>query len=284
MTNNAHDDAPDSLTFIGTATTVLRLGGFTLLTDPNFLHRGQRAYLGYGLTSKRLTEPALQPDELPPLDAVLLSHLHGDHFDRVAKRGLPKDLPVVTTPEAARKLGRWGFQRCTALRTWQEQVFERGTERLRVTAVPAVHGPGLVDRLLPQVMGSVVELEQAGTVTLRLYVTGDTLYREQLGEIRRRFPDIDVMVAHLGGTRILGVSLTMDGRQGADLVRLVQPRMTVPVHTDDYTVFRSPLSDFFAEVAQRDVPSEIRTVARGERMALGVARQPSHGTGSTRAG
>jgi L-ascorbate metabolism protein UlaG (beta-lactamase superfamily) len=105
MKNNAHDGPPDSLTFVGTATTVLRLGAFTLLTDPNFLHRGQRAYLGYGLTSKRLTEPALQPGELPPLDAVLLSHLHGDHFDRVAKRGLPKDLPVVTTPQAARKLG-----------------------------------------------------------------------------------------------------------------------------------------------------------------------------------
>jgi L-ascorbate metabolism protein UlaG (beta-lactamase superfamily) len=51
MTNNAYDDQPHSLTFIGTATTVLRLGGFTLLTDPNFLHRGQRAYLGYGLTT-----------------------------------------------------------------------------------------------------------------------------------------------------------------------------------------------------------------------------------------
>jgi L-ascorbate metabolism protein UlaG (beta-lactamase superfamily) len=51
MANNAHGDPPGSLTFIGTATTVLRLGGFTLLTDPNFLHRGQRAYLGYGLTT-----------------------------------------------------------------------------------------------------------------------------------------------------------------------------------------------------------------------------------------
>ena len=37
---------PDTLTFIGTATTVLRIGSSTLLTDPNFLHRGQRAYLG----------------------------------------------------------------------------------------------------------------------------------------------------------------------------------------------------------------------------------------------
>ena len=48
-----------SATFIGTATVLLRLGAFTLLTDPNFLHRGQRAYLGYGMWSKRRTEPAL---------------------------------------------------------------------------------------------------------------------------------------------------------------------------------------------------------------------------------
>jgi hypothetical protein len=47
-----------SLTFVGTATTVLRLGGFTLLTDPNFLHLGQRAHLGYGMWSRRRTDPA----------------------------------------------------------------------------------------------------------------------------------------------------------------------------------------------------------------------------------
>ena len=88
----------DSLTFIGTATTVLRLGSFTLLTDPNFLHRGQRAYLGKGLWSKRLTEPARSIEELPELDAVVLSHLHGDHFDRVARRDLARSQPVLTTP------------------------------------------------------------------------------------------------------------------------------------------------------------------------------------------
>ena len=56
-----------SLTFIGNATTVLQLGGFTLLTDPNFIHRGQRAYLGKGLWSRRLTDPALGIGELPPV-------------------------------------------------------------------------------------------------------------------------------------------------------------------------------------------------------------------------
>jgi len=36
----------DSLTFIGNATVLLRIGSFTLLTDPNFIRKGQRAYLG----------------------------------------------------------------------------------------------------------------------------------------------------------------------------------------------------------------------------------------------
>src|SRR4028119_32879 len=91
----------DSLTFVGTATTVLRLGGFTLLTDPNFIRKGQRAYLGRGLWTRRLTDPSMRPGELPVLDAVLLSHLHGDHWDRVARRELDRELPVLTTTHAA---------------------------------------------------------------------------------------------------------------------------------------------------------------------------------------
>lgn len=64
------------------------MGVLTLLTDPNFLRQGQRAYVGHGLVSKRLTEPALGIAHLPALDAVLLSHVHGDHWDRVAQAGL----------------------------------------------------------------------------------------------------------------------------------------------------------------------------------------------------
>ena len=76
-----------SIQSIGTATVLLRCGPFVLLTDPNFLHRGQFAWLGRGLVSRRLTEPALQLSELPDLDAVVLSHLHGDHWDPVARPG-----------------------------------------------------------------------------------------------------------------------------------------------------------------------------------------------------
>jgi hypothetical protein len=51
-------------------------------------------------------------------------------------------------------------------------------------------------------------------------------------------------------------------------VRLLQPTVTVPVHFDDYTVFRSPLQDFLDLCGSRGVPSEIRTVTRGATVSL----------------
>ncbi len=268
MTGVEPSGAGASLTFVGTATTVLTLGGVRLLTDPNFLHRGQRVYLGYGLFSKRRTEPAMQPSELPQLHGVVLSHLHGDHFDRVAKEELDRQLPVVTTPHAARRLQRWGFGRSVGLDTWESHELEGGGARVRITSVPGTHGPGVVGRLLPPVMGSVIELLLGDSTALRLYITGDTLFRQELAEVRERFPDLDAMVIHLGGTRALGVLVTMDDRQGADMVSLIAPPVTIPVHYDDYTVFRSPLSKFLDEVKRRGLPVEMRSVTRGQTVPL----------------
>jgi L-ascorbate metabolism protein UlaG (beta-lactamase superfamily) len=238
-----------------------------VLTDPNFLHRGQRAYLGKGLWSRRLTEPALQPDELPALDAVVLSHLHGDHFDRVARRHLSRDQPVLTTSAAARTLDRWGFT-TMGLRTWDEQVLTKGDQKLRVTSLPGIHARGVMGALLPPVMGSMLELERPGRATLRLYVSGDTLSGDHLDGIARRYPDIDVAVVHLGGTRVLFHTVTMDGPQGVDLLHRLGPRRVVPVHFDDYPVFRAPLDDFVHRAGVAGFGSRIVRVDRGDVVAL----------------
>lgn len=261
-----------SVTFVGTATTLLRLGDFTLLTDPNFLHAGEAAYLGYGLWSRRRTQPALDIDELPELDAVVLSHLHGDHFDRVAKARLPRGLPIATTPSAARRLAAsWRFRDTIGLRTWSYVELRKGDQTVRVTAVPAQHGPAGVHLLLPETMGSVIDWEVAGERRLRVYQTGDTLYRWWLREIPERLPGIDVMLVHLGGTRVLGLLLTMDGEQGASLVDLIEPALTVPIHYDDYTVFRSSLGDFERAAQRRHLDHLVRPILRGETMDLMAA-------------
>ncbi|CAA9393154.1 MAG: hypothetical protein AVDCRST_MAG06-1720 [uncultured Nocardioides sp.] len=263
----------DSLTFVGTATTLIRLGGFTLLTDPNFLHRGQRAYLGKGLWSKRLTEPAMQPDDLPPLDAIVLSHLHGDHFDRVARAGLSRAQPIVTTTKAAPRLSRWGFE-ARGLDTWESETLQRDGESLTVEALPAVHARGVMGALLPPVMGSLLTHRVGGTVRRRVYVSGDTLTGSHVDEIAARHPDLDVAVVHLGGTRVLFHTVTMDAEQGVDLLQRVRPREAVPVHHDDYGVFRSSVQDFLGLAgATPGLTTTVRPVARGETLQLGDDRQ-----------
>lgn len=261
---------PGTLTFIGNATTLIRRAGFTILTDPNFLHRSDRVHLGYGLWSKRLTDPAMELDDLPPLNAVVLSHLHGDHFDRVARRGLARELPVVTTPHATKRLRRWGFEHSVAVPTWHNWTMENSDgARLTVTSLPARHAFGLLGRLLPPVMGSLLEFREfPGDEPYRVYLTGDTLVHDRLREIGARFPDIDLGVVHLGGTRVLGRTVTMDGAQGAELLATVPMGAAVPVHYDDYQVFASPLSEFLDEVASRPGLPPVQVVPRGEHIPL----------------
>lgn len=257
----------DTLQFIGTATTLIRLGSFTLLTDPNFLHQGQRAYLGKGLWSKRLTEPAMAPAELPDLDAVVLSHLHGDHFDRVAKAELARTMPIVSTPAAARKLRLWGFEG-RGLDTWSREVLSKGDETLTIEALPAIHARGLMGALLPPVMGSMLEHRVGEEATRRVYVSGDTLTGDHIDEIKRRHPDIDVAVVHLGGTRVLFHTVTMDAEQGVDFLQRVRPDRAIPVHYDDYGVFRSPLSAFERLAGHSGLTPIVRRVRRGETIDL----------------
>src|SRR3954469_24779899 len=235
-----------SIFFIGTATVVLRYAGFTILTDPNFLHAGDHVHLGYGLTSERLTNPALEIEELPPIDFCVLSHYHGDHFDRIAEERLRKDLPIITTEHAASELKEKGFTATFALDTWDALSVEKGEARVRLTSMPGKHGPSVTEFFLPPVMGSMLEFGRAdgGRTPLRLYITGDTLVHDDLQEIPKRYPDIDLSIFHLGGTRIMGVLLTMDAEQGVEAIRIINPREVIPIHYNDYEVFKSPLEDF----------------------------------------
>lgn len=260
--------ATGSILFIGNATVLLRWAGFTILTDPTFIHKHEKTWLGYGLRTTRLTDPALELSELPPLDLVLLSHFHGDHFDQVAERDLDQGLPIVTTAESARELGERGFANTHALETWETLTVAKGGAELAITAAPGRHGPPLSNLVLPEVMGSVLKFRPGGpgdnATRFRMYITGDTLVIDDLKELPRRYPDLDLALLHLGGTMVFGIMVTMDGRQGVRMLRLTDPKKAIPIHFDDYDVFRSPLSDFPREVEAAGWADRVHYLDRGE--------------------
>ncbi|MDQ2888325.1 MAG: MBL fold metallo-hydrolase [Chloroflexota bacterium] len=263
--NESVDIENGSLFFIGTATVLLRYAGFTILTDPNFLHQGDHIHAGYGLQAVRQTNPALELDQLPSLDFVLLSHLHEDHFDRLVVKKLDKGVPIVTTSSAAKALHKKGFRLTYGLDTWQAITMVKGEQQLHITAMPGTHGPGPLGKLLPPVMGSMLEFETTrDKTTMRLYITGDTLIFKQLKEIPKRYPDIDLALLHLGGTKFFGVMLTMDAKQGVEAMRLINPHEAIPIHYNDYNVFKSPLEDFKSAVAKAGLEKRVHYLSHGE--------------------
>lgn len=260
------DFGTGSVFFIGTATVILRYAGFTILTDPNFLHAGDHVHLGYGLTSERLTEPALDIDELPPIDFVVLSHYHGDHFDQIVEEKLDKNLPIITTPHATAELESKDFKNSVPLDTWDSATVTKGEAQVKITSMPGKHGPAMVDFALPDVMGSMLEFSAGGAdnTTLRLYISGDTLLIDELKEIPQKYPNIDLGLFHLGGTRIMGILLTMDAEMGVEAIKLINPKEAIPIHYNDYDVFKSPLEDFKQAADAAGLTERMRYLSHGE--------------------
>lgn len=81
---------------------------------------------------------------------------------------------------------------------------------------------------------------------------------------------------HLGGTKVMGVLLTMDGEQGAEAVEVIDADVAIPVHYEEYTVMKSPLSDFDAAAARRRLRTEIHRLQRGESFSYSL---PARDTG-----
>jgi L-ascorbate metabolism protein UlaG (beta-lactamase superfamily) len=197
---------PGSIFFIGNATVLIRFAGFTILTDPTFIHMHEKVNLGFGLYTTRLINPAMNIEQLPPLDLVILSHFHGDHLDQVAVRELDKSLPIVTTPHATEELSLRGFTNPQQLDKWENISFVKGNVQLQITATPGRHGPLPVAMFLPQVMGSILDFKvkeeddadsSSRRHLFRIYITGDTLVFDDIKEIPKRYSDINIALLHL---------------------------------------------------------------------------------------
>jgi N-acyl-phosphatidylethanolamine-hydrolysing phospholipase D len=143
---------------------------------------------------RRIMDPALAIDALPPLDAILLSHNHYDHLDKPAVKQILRANPKATwiVPLGLGAYIRpWGVRQIIELDWWQQTSLDD----LRVTATPARHfsARGLRDRNKSLWCGFALELGDR-----RAYFAGDTAYHPAFGEIGARCGPFDFVMIPIG--------------------------------------------------------------------------------------
>jgi L-ascorbate metabolism protein UlaG (beta-lactamase superfamily) len=239
------------LTHIGGPTVLIEQDGWRLLTDPTFDPAGGAYRFGWGTGSRKVAGPAVPPSELGPIDAVLLTHEHHeDNLDPAGRALLPSAGVVVTTASGARTLG--GNAR--GLVAWESTTLSAdGRPDLAVTATPCRHGPPLSH----PIVGDVIGFSLNG-----LWISGDTVLYPGVREVASRI-DVDVALLHLGGVKfpVTGpLRYTMNAREGVELVRIIKPRVTIPIHYEGWKHFREGRAAIEAELAS--APQDIRDRVR----------------------
>jgi L-ascorbate metabolism protein UlaG (beta-lactamase superfamily) len=254
-----------SVTWWGHSTVWLADSDVTLLTDPVLTDRV--AHL------RRMVGPTPLVNSAP--DAVLLSHLHADHFHLASLRLVPGN-PVLVVPRGAaafvaKTMGPSYASRCVELAPGEETTIGA----VRVRAVPAAHdgGRGPWSRSQALAIGFVVE------GAARTWYAGDTGLFDEMSQIG----PLDLALVPVGGWGpTLGAHHHLDAADAAEALRRVKAAWAVPVHYGTLWpigmarlrlhMFREP-GPRFAELASRAAPeTRVRVLAQGE--SLTVERAP----------
>jgi L-ascorbate metabolism protein UlaG (beta-lactamase superfamily) len=247
------------ITYIGGPTAVIAIGGLRLLTDPTFDAPGE-----YPVGARKLVKtagPALPAGRIGPVDAVLLSHdQHPDNLD-ASGRGYLQGVPVtLSTASAYERVGA----PVRALDPWESTELARPDGGvLRVTAVPAQHGP---DGSLPLV-GEVTGFVLSGDGLPKVYVSGDNASLDVVREIADRQGPFDVAVLFAGAARtplVPDAPLTLTAEDAARAAGILGAVRVVPLHFEHWGHFTEDGPALTKAFAQAGLTDRLRLPAPGD--------------------
>jgi len=247
------------VTFIGHSSFFVQIGGKNLLIDPNFAR--------WIFVLKRLRRPGLSLRDLPPIDAVLVTHAHFDHLHRPSLRTIARltrsktgKRPLIIVPPHVRDLvSDLGFARVIEMQWWEK--LQLGS--LEITHTPAKHWGARVIRDTHRGYGGYVL--QAGRHSL--YHSGDTAYFDGFREIGERLrPEIALLpigAYYPASFRNVHTS-PEDAVQG---FRDLGARWMVPMHYGSFRLGHEPIDEPLARLVQdarrQGIEKQVRVLEEG---------------------
>ena len=250
---------------LGGPTAILEIGGLRILTDPTF--DAPREYVMAPDRILAKTAPtALRPGEVGPVDAVLLSHdQHKDNLDEAGRAYLVEAALVLTTASATERLAG----PCVTVPLWEHVDLPRPDGgSLRVTRVPALHGPEGSEHIVGEVAGFVLSGEGLPTV----YVSGDNAALRLVQEVADRLGPIDVALLFAGAARtpLVDGFLTLTSVEVVEAAKILVGAHIVPLHLDSWRHFTEGGDDLRAAFAEAGMSERMTLLTPGEKTFVKV--------------
>jgi L-ascorbate metabolism protein UlaG (beta-lactamase superfamily) len=230
------------------ATIIIEYAGKKFLVDPMLAEKG--AFPGFeGTINSHLANPLVDlpvpMDEILDVDAVIVTHIHPDHWDEAAINLVPKDMLIFAQNEKdAAQIQAQGFSNVRAL--GESTAFDGIT----LIKTPGRHGGEKTVEELADLLGHVsgVVFKHPGEKTL--YIAGDTVWYEGVEENLKKY-EPDVVVLNSGDAQVLGYDpIIMDKKDVYEVYKAAPKATIIASHMESVNhamLSRKELRDFLSE-------------------------------------
>ena len=235
------DRQTDRFVWFGHSSYLLINGGSTFLVDPVLTSRYPTSLMMKPFKGSDI----YTPDDIPPVDYLIITHDHYDHLDYATVKALKDRIGCVICPlGVGEHFAYWGYPPESIIELdWDESVTLPTGQQ--VTCLPARHFSGRFLRQNPTLWASFM---LQGSTTA--YIGGDSGYGPHFAEIGRRFPRIDVAMIEDGQYNEDWKYIHTLPEQLDSVIRDLSPRIVIPVHNGKFALSRHPWDEPLAKIKQ----------------------------------
>jgi N-acyl-phosphatidylethanolamine-hydrolysing phospholipase D len=242
ITAPVRDSVGLSILWVGHATVLIQIHDKVLITDPVFTTT-------IGLLAKRSIEPGIDAKSISRLNAILISHIHMDHFNYSSLGLLPRSARLFVPSGGIEYTPEFGFRETLPMKPWR--VYEE--DGLRITAVPVQHFGGRYGfdagwSTEPTWTGYVIEYRG-----ITVFFAGDTGYNpEFFKEIGSRFR-IDVALVPIAPVepREFMSRVHVDPKEAIQVFEGVGAKLMIPIHHDTFFQGMEPTPSYAKTILQK---------------------------------
>ncbi|MBI4196788.1 MAG: MBL fold metallo-hydrolase [Deltaproteobacteria bacterium] len=248
---------PLKATYLGHASVLLENEEVKVMTDPLF---SEKIFF-----LRRHTPVGIDPSNLPPLDAILISHAHYDHLDIPSFKYIPSSVPIVLPPGLAKLVGKFLRNPLIELETGRSTEIKKG---LLIKAFPVRHyGFRLLPFRYTHCNGYLIKMNEETA-----FFPGDTAYRSDFGSF---FPDekIDLALLPIAAykPRWLMKGRHMNPEEAVRVFEEIQAKQMIPIHWGAFKLSTEPMEEpigWIKKIAgEKQLQAQIQILNPGEAWA-----------------